>query len=89
MLGIVPICRSCSKTPDASDFDGTYYIDDYTAYEFDGKGNGAMCLDGTTRYVFDYAASSEHTGERERICITCTTQYGNDYAVQFIDDYYI
>ena len=42
VLGIVMICRSCSKTPDASDFDGTYYIDDYTAYEFDGKGKGAM-----------------------------------------------
>lgn len=54
VLGIVLICRSCSKTPDTSDFNGTYYIDDYTAYEFDGKGKGAMCLGDTTRYVFDY-----------------------------------
>lgn len=54
VLGIVLICKSCSKTPDTSDFDGTYYIDDYTAYEFDGKGKGAMCLGDTTRYVFDY-----------------------------------
>ena len=54
VLGIVLICKSCSKTPDASDFNGTYYIDDYTAYEFDGKGKGAMLLGDTTRYVFDY-----------------------------------
>ena len=59
VLGIVLICRSCSKTPDASDFDGTYYIDDYTAYEFDGKGKGAMCLGGTTRYVFDYSVKDD------------------------------
>lgn len=59
VLGIVLICKSCSKTPDASDFDGTYYIDDYTAYEFDGKGKGAMCLGGTTRYVFDYSVKDD------------------------------
>ena len=59
VLGIVLICKSCSKTPDASDFDGTYYIDDYTAYEFDGKGKGAMCLGGTTRYVFDYVIKDD------------------------------
>ena len=55
VLGIVLICRSCSKATDASDFNGTYYIDDYTAYEFDGKGKGAMLLGDTTRYVFDYS----------------------------------
>ena len=54
VLGIVLICKSCSKATDASDFNGTYYIDDYTSYEFDGKGKGAMCLGDTTRYVFDY-----------------------------------
>ena len=59
VLGIVLICKSCSKTPDASDFDGTYYIDDYTAYEFDGKGKGAMCLGNTTRYVFDYSVKDD------------------------------
>lgn len=59
VLGIVLICRSCSKTPDASDFNGTYYIDDYTAYEFDGKGKGAMCLGDTTRYVFEYTVKDD------------------------------
>ena len=59
VLGIVLICKSCSKTPDTSDFDGTYYIDDYTAYEFDGKGKGAMCLGDTTRYVFDYVIKDD------------------------------
>ena len=59
MIGIALICRDCSKTPDASDFDGTYYIDDYTAYEFDGKGKGAMCLGETTRYVFDYSVQDD------------------------------
>ena len=59
VLGIVLICKSCSKTPDASSFNGTYYIDDYTAYEFDGKGKGAMCLGDTTRYVFDYSVKDD------------------------------
>lgn len=56
VLGVVLLCRGCSqsKTTDVSSFDGTYYIDDYTVYEFDGKGKGAMCLGETTRYVFDY-----------------------------------
>ena len=57
VLGIVLLCRGCSqsKTTDVSSFNGTYYIDDYTAYEFDGKGKGAMLLGDTTRYVFDYS----------------------------------
>lgn len=35
-------------------FDGQYYIDEYTGYEFDGAGKGALCLGNTTRYVFNY-----------------------------------
>lgn len=59
VFGIVLICKSCSRSPDASDFDGTYYIDNYTAYEFDGNGKGAMCLGDTTRYVFDYTVKDD------------------------------
>lgn len=61
VLGIVLLFRGCSqnKTTDASDFNGTYYIDDYTAYEFDGKGEGAMLLGDTTRYVFDYSVKDD------------------------------
>ncbi len=58
VLGIILLCRGCSKMQNASDFDGIYYIDDYTAYEFDGKGKGAMCLGETTRYVFDYSVKN-------------------------------
>ena len=58
VLGIIFLCRGCSKMQNASDFDGIYYIDDYTAYEFDGKGKGAMCLGETTRYVFDYSVKN-------------------------------
>ncbi len=43
----------------ASRFDGTYAIDDYTSYEFDGKGNGAMCLGNTTKYAFDYTVKDD------------------------------
>ncbi len=53
------ISKVAPSTPDVSGFDGAYYIDDYTAYEFDGKGNGAMCLGGTTRYVFDYSVKDD------------------------------
>lgn len=61
VLSIVMICKRCSfgKRKNASDgesdpLSGEYCIDDYTAYEFDGKGHGALCLGDTTRYVFDY-----------------------------------
>ena len=35
-------------------FEGKYSIDSYTGYEFDGAGNGALCLGNTTRYAFVY-----------------------------------
>ena len=61
VLGIVLLCRGCSqnKTTDVFSFNGTYYIDDYTAYEFDGKGKGAMRLGETTRYVFEYTVKDD------------------------------
>ena len=61
-VGIILICRGCSKAPDDTSApapDGTYYIDDYTAYEFDGKGEGAICLGGTTRYDFAYSVTDD------------------------------
>ncbi len=54
IAGVVLICVSRSKSREASVFKGTYYIDEYTAYEFNGKREGAMCLGETTRYDFTY-----------------------------------
>ena len=54
VAGVVLICLSRSKGREVSVFNGTYHIDEYTAYEFNGKGKGAMCLGETTRYDFTY-----------------------------------
>ncbi len=54
IAGVVLICVSRSKSREAAVFRGTYYIDEYTAYEFNGKGAGAICLGETTRYDFTY-----------------------------------
>ena len=57
VAGIVLICVSRSKGREVSVFNGTYHIDEYTAYEFNGKGKGAMCLGETTRYDFKYTVA--------------------------------
>ena len=57
IAGIVLICVSRSKSRELSVFSGVYHIDEYTAYEFNGKGEGAMCLGETTRYDFTYTVT--------------------------------
>lgn len=43
--------------PDA--LQGSYSVDDYTGYEFDGHGSGAMCLGESTRYEFTYTVEED------------------------------
>ena len=86
VLGIVLLCRGCShnKTTDVSSFNGTYYIDDYTAYEFDGKGKGAMCLGDTTRYVFEYTVKDDRISfnfEDDRVKDTDYKYIKNDNTI--------
>ena len=57
VLVIVLICKGCaSGKKDLSVLQGTWYYDQYTEYEFDGKGNGCMCIDKTNHYEFTYKA---------------------------------
>ena len=45
VLVIVLICKGCAGgKKDLSVLQGTWYYDQYTEYEFDGKGNGCMCM---------------------------------------------
>lgn len=86
VLGIVLLCRGCSqsKTTDVSSFNGTYYIDDYTVYEFDGKGKGAMCLGDTTRYVFEYTVKDDRISfnfEDDRVKDTDYKYIKNDNTI--------
>ena len=57
VLVIVLICKGCAGgKKDLSVLQGTWYYDQYTEYEFDGKGNGCMCIDKTNHYEFIYKA---------------------------------
>lgn len=52
------VCKSCVLNRKLAEFKGKWRYDEYTEYEFDGKGNGCLCLDGTTHYTFTYSVSS-------------------------------
>ena len=55
VIFIVLICKGCAGgKKDLSVLQGTWYYDQYTEYEFDGKGNGCMCIDKTNHYEFTY-----------------------------------
>lgn len=57
ILAIVLICKGCSDGKnDLSALSGVWHYDQYTEYEFDGKGNGCMCLDNSNHYEFTYKA---------------------------------
>ena len=55
ILIVVLICKGCAGgKKDLSVLQGTWYYDQYTEYEFEGKGNGCMCIDKTNHYEFTY-----------------------------------
>lgn len=52
---IVVICKSCSgSTDNLAVLQGVWHYDQYTEYEFDGKGNGCMCIEEINHYKFTY-----------------------------------
>lgn len=52
---IVVICKSCSDSKNnLAVLQGVWHYDQYTEYEFDGKGNGCMCIEETNHYEFTY-----------------------------------
>lgn len=54
-LLVVLICKGCAGDTDATaDLIGVWHYDQYTEYEFDGEGNGCMCLDGNNHFKFTY-----------------------------------
>lgn len=57
---------------DLSVLQGTWYYDQYTEYEFDGKGNGCMCIDKTNHYEFTY----DIDGDTLKV----------DYALDYVTD---
>lgn len=57
VLVIVLICKGCAGgSNDNADLSGVWHYDQYTEYEFDGKGKGCMCLDDSNHYEFTYKA---------------------------------
>ena len=55
ILVIVLICKGCFGNHDLTALQGTWRYDQYTEYEFDGKGNGCMCLDEENHFEFAYS----------------------------------
>lgn len=57
VLVIVLICKGCAGgNNDNADLSGVWHYDQYTEYEFDGKGKGCMCLDNNNHFEFTYKA---------------------------------
>lgn len=55
ILITVLICKSCTEENDVvAELSGVWLYDQHTEYEFDGRGNGCMCLDGSNHYEFTY-----------------------------------
>ena len=73
VIFIVLICKGCAgEKKDLSVLQGTWYYDQYTEYEFDGKGNGCMCIDKTNHYEFTY----DIDGDTLKV----------DYALDYVTD---
>ena len=56
---ILLLCRGCGNKGNLSVLTGNWRYDEYTVYEFDGKGSGCMCLDGNTHYEFAYSIDGD------------------------------
>ena len=55
VLLVLLICKGCAGENDTGvTLVGVWYYDQYTEYEFDGEGNGCMCLDGNNHFEFTY-----------------------------------
>lgn len=52
---VAVICKSClGNKNNLAILQGVWHYDQYTEYEFDGKGNGCMCIEETNHYEFTY-----------------------------------
>ena len=57
VLIIMLICKTCvGGNYNNADLSGVWHYDQYTEYEFDGEGEGCMCLDGSNHFEFTYKA---------------------------------
>ena len=57
VLLVLLICKGCAGENDTNTaLVGVWHYDQYTEYEFDGEGNGCMCLDGNNHFEFTYKA---------------------------------
>ena len=56
---IVLICKSCTGNHDLAALQGAWHYNEYTEYEFDGKGNGCMCLDEENHFEFTYSVDGD------------------------------
>ena len=55
VLLVALICKGCAGGKDATNvLMGVWHYDQYTEYEFNGDGNGCMCLDGNNHFEFTY-----------------------------------
>ena len=73
VLIIVLLCKGFTEGNAANaDLTGVWHYDQYTEYEFDGNGNGCMCLDGNNHFKFTYKI------EGDTLCL--------DFALEYVTD---
>lgn len=60
---VVVLCKSCSESDaDLDILNGIWYYDEYTEYEFDGKGKGCMLIGEGKHYEFTYTIDGDTLG---------------------------
>lgn len=70
---IVVICKSCSDGKEnLAVLQRVWHYNQYTEYEFDGRGSGCMCIEETNHYEFTYTID----GDTLKI----------DYALDYVTD---
>ena len=58
LAGVLMSCRkkdSSGENTDPSILQGVWRYDEWTVYEFDGRGKGCLCLEDTVDYEFHYS----------------------------------
>lgn len=66
------LCRACSDKNNMALLNGNWRYNESAVYEFDGKGNGCMCINDSDHYEFTYQVRGK--------------KLSMDYALDYVTD---